>query len=398
MASPAGVDTDVGRPEGPTGSGVVDGTAALRAGETSTGLLAAMERIEAEAILGMVVFEEANLTAFLGYASPVRYLEVEAGVSNTDAIRLHRMVTHCRRFPKTCSALASATITVPYLAELTSAAYNLAGQYEADEAELLALAEGRDVSTFARALHNWRHRHLDGHKEAEERFDGRHVSIQRRFDGSGRGSFDFDAVGMEIFEQALDTPPDPVDSVAPCRSLKQRRADKLISLLAADERSDHADSDPTGRRPGTPTSVDVVVDLATLEGQHPQTIAAIRAEFASGSPISKPVLGQLLCDASYRRVIVDGQSQVIDVGRPTHEISVPLRQAVQIRDQRCQFQHCDRPWHWCDVHHLKPVSAGGHTSERNLALVCRFHHTLIHQVGWVIYRDPTTGQLHTRSP
>ena len=370
----------------------------MRAGETGAGLLAAMERIEAEAIGNMVEFEEANLTAFLGYASPVRYLEVEAGVSRADAVRLHRLVTHCRRFPKTAGALAAGVITVPYLAELASAAHLLAEQSGRDEAELLGLAEGRDVATFARALHNWRHRHLDGQKEAEERFDARHVSIQRRFDGSGRGSFDLDAIGMDIVESALDTPPDPTSSVAPCRSLKQRRADKLVSLLSGESSCEHGEPVPTGGQHGTRTNVDVVIDLATLEDQDPVAVAAIRAEFTSGSPISKQVLGQLLCDASYRRVIVDGPSQVIDVGRPTHEIPVPLRRAVQIRDQRCQFQHCDRPWHWCDVHHLKPVEDGGETSERNLALVCRFHHTLIHQVGWVIFRDPATGQLHTRSP
>ena len=394
MGSPAGANTDssvFGRP--------IDGSSALRAGETSTGLLAAMERIEAEAIIGVIEFEEANLTAFLGYASPVRYLEVEAGVSNRDAVRLHRLVTHCRRFPKTAGALAAGLITVPYLAELASAAFQLAEQYGRDEVELLGLAEGRDVATFARALHNWRHRHLDGHKEAEERFDARHVSIQRRFDGSGRGSFDLDAIGMDIVESALDTPPDPTNSVAPCRSLKQRRADKLVSLLSGESDCEHDGGlTPSRSQQGTRTSVDVVVDLATLENTQPAAVAAIRAEFASGSPISKPVLAQLLCDASYRRVVMDGPSQVLDVGRPTHDIPVPLRRAVQIRDQHCQFQHCDRPWHWCDVHHLKPVSEGGDTSERNLALVCRFHHTLIHQVGWVIYRDPATGQLHTRSP
>ena len=393
MGSPAGANTDS---EALNRS--IDGRAALRAGETGTGLLAAMERIEAEAIGNMVQFEEADLTAFLGYASPVRYLEVEAGVSTSNAIRLHRMVTHCRRFPKTGAALAAGVITVPYLQELATAAHQLATQYERDEAELLGLAEDRDVSTFARALHNWRHRHRDGHKEAEERFEGRHVSIQRRFDGSGRGSFDFDAVGMEVFERALDTPPDPASSVAPCRSLKQRRADKLISLLAGENHCERGLAKPTGSQQGTHTNVDVVIDLATLEGRQAEAIAAIRAEFASGSPLSKPVLGQLLCDASFRRVITDGSSQVLDMGASTRLIPVALRRAIQIRDHHCQFRDCDRSWQWCDVHHLRPVSEGGTTDERNLALVCRFHHTLIHQVGWLIYRDSTTGQLHTRSP
>lgn len=71
MGSPAGANTDSLLNSGPF-SGPIDGTSALRAGETSTGLLAAMERIEAEAIIGMIEFDEASLTAFLGCASPVR--------------------------------------------------------------------------------------------------------------------------------------------------------------------------------------------------------------------------------------------------------------------------------------------------------------------------------------
>lgn len=108
MGTPAGANTTSKPRHEP-----IDGRSALRAGQTSTSLLAAIERIEAEAIIGMVEFEEANLTAFLGYASPIRYLEIEAGVSNGDAVRLHRMVTHCRRFPKTAAALELGVITAP---------------------------------------------------------------------------------------------------------------------------------------------------------------------------------------------------------------------------------------------------------------------------------------------
>ena len=392
MGSPAGANTGSSVFERP-----IDGSSALRAGEIGTGLLAAIERVEAEAIVRMVEFDSANLTSFLGYSSAVRYLEVEAGVSRADAVRLHRLVTHCRRFPRTARALESGIITVPYLQVLAEAAHGLADQYENDEVELLGLAQDRDVETFARQAMNWRWRHLDDHKDAEQRFNERHVTIQRRFDGSGRGSFSLDPIGMEVVESALDTQPDPASSVAPCRSLGQRRADKLVSLLAGDSTAE-CGLEPTGKVEGSSTTVDVVIDLASLEHRQASTVASIRAEFASGSPITKPVVGQLLCDASYRRVIIDGPSQVIDIGAPTRQIPVALRRAVQVRDRHCQFAGCTTRWSWCDVHHLKPVAEGGHTSERNLALVCRFHHTLIHQVGWVIYRDPTTGQLHTRSP
>ncbi|HKJ12719.1 MAG TPA: HNH endonuclease signature motif containing protein, partial [Ornithinimicrobium sp.] len=43
------------------------------------------------------------------------------------------------------------------------------------------------------------------------------------------------------------------------------------------------------------------------------------------------------------------------------------------------YPGCSVPPHWCDAHHLEWFSRGGHTDLNNLALLCRRHHTLVHQ-------------------
>ena len=85
-------------------------------------------------------------------------------------------------------------------------------------------------------------------------------------------------------------------------------------------------------------------------------------------------------------------------GRATPDIPPGLRRAIHQRDRHCVFEGCDRPHHWCDIHHLTPRSRGGPTAEHNLALLCRFHHTLTHHAGWQLGRDPTTGRFTTTSP
>ncbi|HSJ34179.1 MAG TPA: HNH endonuclease, partial [Acidimicrobiia bacterium] len=81
--------------------------------------------------------------------------------------------------------------------------------------------------------------------------------------------------------------------------------------------------------------------------------------------------------------------------------------ALKLRDRHCRFPGCRRPWNWCDAHHLDWWwDQHGPTDHNRMLLLCRHHHTLIHQAGWhllgpphhltVIRPDGT--ELPTRSP
>ena len=82
------------------------------------------------------------------------------------------------------------------------------------------------------------------------------------------------------------------------------------------------------------------------------------------------------------------KDQVLDLGRTARLWTGPARQAIIIRDRGCVFPGCDRPPAWCDVHHCTYYSLGGRTDRDNGALVCGFHHHLIHHAGWDIHIAP----------
>jgi HNH endonuclease len=57
---------------------------------------------------------------------------------------------------------------------------------------------------------------------------------------------------------------------------------------------------------------------------------------------------------------------------------------LAVRDRSCRFPGCDRPPTWCDAHHIKHWLHLGRTDLENLILLCRRHHTLVHQRGFRI--------------
>ena len=57
-----------------------------------------------------------------------------------------------------------------------------------------------------------------------------------------------------------------------------------------------------------------------------------------------------------------------------------------LRDGGCAFPGCDRPPRWCDGHHIRHWTDGGHTALTNAVLLCGHHHRLIHSnTGWTVH-------------
>ncbi|TCC01648.1 HNH endonuclease [Kribbella soli] len=61
---------------------------------------------------------------------------------------------------------------------------------------------------------------------------------------------------------------------------------------------------------------------------------------------------------------------------------------VRLRDRTCQFPGCNQPAEFADVDHRVAFAEGGRTTTDNLHCLCRHHHRLKHEGGWVVTSDP----------
>jgi Domain of unknown function (DUF222) len=120
------------------------------------------------------------------------------------------------------------------------------------------------------------------------------------------------------------------------------------------------------------------------------------AELAWAGPISGELARRLCCDAMITRVVTDGASQPLDIGRQTRVVPTGMRRALLVRDRHCQYPGCDIPGQWCDAHHLDHWALGGATKLANLVLLCPYHHTRLHLSGhWLRRRPDGTIELIT---
>jgi hypothetical protein len=93
------------------------------------------------------------------------------------------------------------------------------------------------------------------------------------------------------------------------------------------------------------------------------------------------------CDADLYRIVLGAHGEPLDVGRTTRRWTTAVRRAITVRDRHCTFPGCDRPPSHCDVHHCLPWQDGGCTSIANGTLLCRHHHTFVHERRWQVHLD-----------
>ncbi len=88
--------------------------------------------------------------------------------------------------------------------------------------------------------------------------------------------------------------------------------------------------------------------------------------------------------------MVNTYGEPVNLHRTSRHANATQRRLLTLRDQGCVFPGCDKPPAHCQAHHLHYWSHHGHTDLDNLALVCWFHHHLIHEDNWQLHRTPAT--------
>jgi hypothetical protein len=160
-----------------------------------------------------------------------------------------------------------------------------------------------------------------------------------------------------------------------------RRADALVALCSA---RTAADPDPDRA---------TVVIHAQLQGLVAGTGGC---EIEDGPVIQPETARRLLCNARVQTVIEDDRGEVVRLGRMRREPPAWMLRQLKHRDRGCRFPGCGNR-RFAQAHHLAWWSRGGRTELENLALICSFHHKLVHELGWTISRD-AEGEIRWFQP
>jgi Domain of unknown function (DUF222)/HNH endonuclease len=309
------------------------------------------------------------------------WLAEHTPMTRASAARLCTTARLVHSHEQTAKALDVGDVTVAHVEVLATAARRREALYAAHEDVLLDAARTLTPDDLVTAARQWRELADDtlSAADAAAAHASRYLHVSPTM-GGGRidGFLDPDAAATLI--RALDelVPPDPAGTPDP-RAKSVRNADALVMLaqqwLDDPERAGH-----------TEASLEVRLDVGILG-------RCGRDEFGSGcelrdhGPIGRALMERLACDAKVARIVMDGESRVLDLGRSTRVVSPALRKAVTMRDRHCQHPGCRAPAKWCDVHHLVHWINGGATDLDNLVLLCRRHHVAHHEGGWHITRE-----------
>ncbi|HET9730340.1 MAG TPA: DUF222 domain-containing protein [Acidimicrobiia bacterium] len=278
--------------------------------------------------------------------------------------------------PVVADALVSGAVSPASVRVITDACTPArADRFGEVEAQLVDVAQHGSVRDLRGVVQRAVERiDADGGAAAEQ---ARYAARDVRLSVHGQVFARLDAEGTEIVYTALET------RMAKDRDRKhdrprirgQRRHDALVDIC----RHYLASQDEPRARRGRP-HVSVVVDLEVLRGQgHGDVACSVRADLEHVGAVSRETLRRMTCDAHIHRVIIDGSSLVLDVGRATRTVSDPLWRALVARDGHCQAPGCDRPPGWCEAHHIWHWEDGGPTDLDNLMLLCWRHHREHHE-------------------
>jgi hypothetical protein len=111
-----------------------------------------------------------------------------------------------------------------------------------------------------------------------------------------------------------------------------------------------------------------------------------RCHVEDGPALAPEIARRVACDASVVEIIEEDGS-ALDVGRKRRTIPPALRRALEARDQSCRWPGCGRR-RFLECHHVTHWAHGGPTRPDNLALLCRFHHRLVHHGDFTVTIEP----------
>ncbi|NND14014.1 MAG: DUF222 domain-containing protein [Acidimicrobiia bacterium] len=357
--------------------------------EDITSLLGANQRrinqLEAQNALLVAQADEAGLPAREGFANTTAFVKAMLSIRGGKARRVvgRQWLTG---MPITREAFTAGWLSVDQVDELLRAFHADMALFEEHEASLVSIAlQTPLVPELAKAIDTYR-----GHVTPTDIVEDKAVQFEAR--GAYVSSTPAGMGVLTWYERpdVINRAREQLQAHAPTssdgRTSAQLMSDTLTDLVL-------------GGRGGGNTRMVVHVDEAVLRYH-----VGGEAHDRNGASLTLQEVRRLACDTQLGRHIYGSEAVTTELGRTKRVVSSRQRDLIEYRDRGCRFPACDRPSHWCDAHHIRHWLDGGLTNLDNMVLLCRFHHTLIHDQGWGLTGTPThltitrpAGELHGES-
>ena len=331
-------------------------------------------------------FDDSGDWALTGAHSAANFLPAQTGTSRASAGGQVNLGRKLAKMPLTAGAFAAAEITEAHVRHLMRCVGpRTITQFEADEAMLVGQAKTLPADVFQDSVDTWLlYADPDGAQpnDEEDTFFISRTSKGRtigRFDlGPGYGMPSKEAIEERakaiLVRDRKNREIDPSDPGLD-RSPGNRRAQAFFELITAGATAKCPDG---VRQPAFEIITNPAMVAALAAGERPGPDA--QAELLDGSLIPQGLVERWMCDSYVARVMQDAKGVILDMGRQVRIPNKEQRRAVIVRDRCCVVPGCERPANWCDAHHVKWWERDhGHTAVDNLVLMCRWHHTRVHQ-------------------
>jgi hypothetical protein len=334
------------------------------------------EQLDCERLRAVGVFDRSG--AWVGeHRSAASALRAKTRCSHGASYRSVRVARLLEQLPLIADAFAAGEITREHVDVLTGKCTpERVPMFQAIEPGLVDFAKRWTLPELRAAVQHY----IDawdgdgGGDDDEHEYELNRVTLSSTLGDRGILNGSLDAEATEIVQTALDAEMEVLRRKADPRTTPQLRADALASICRWYLAS-RGESEARGRGQ---THLSVIVDIAKYEKDLPDMVDAVRAEFAHGHGLSRSTLERISCDCKISRVIMDGPSRVLDVGRTQRTVTNAHWNALVARDKHCTEPGCTLGPGHCEAHHVWYWSDGGPTNLDNLKLLCWFHHRKIH--------------------
>ena len=119
------------------------------------------------------------------------------------------------------------------------------------------------------------------------------------------------------------------------------------------------------------------------------------ATLSTGGRITAGEALRLACEARQMPMVMGGRMLEVNLGSSTRLFSKAQYVALSAYHTTCAGEGCERPYSWCELHHLRPWSEGGPTDLANAVPLCGHHHRRIHDQLYEHERTPA-GEFRFR--